>query len=142
MLEKAQGNDEYEFVGECKLLDFIILGACFIFDTKKREGDFHQQKLPPLTQLCALLKLASSCFSRSPALHKGDDVIFSLPATWPACRSHCLHADTSALAAWNDCAFGIELHSFSLPRLAFFTCVSTCVPSCSWVVWVAFLAEK
>lgn len=31
MLEKAQGNDEYEFVRESMLLDFIVFGDMFYF---------------------------------------------------------------------------------------------------------------
>lgn len=36
VLEKAQGNGEYEFVRESTLLDFAVFGACFISDTKEK----------------------------------------------------------------------------------------------------------
>lgn len=42
-----------------------------------------------------VLQLASGRFCSS-AVHKGDDVIFLLWATWPACR-HCLHTVPSPL---------------------------------------------
>lgn len=34
--QKAQGSREYEFVRESTLLDLIIFGAHFIFDTKEK----------------------------------------------------------------------------------------------------------
>lgn len=36
VLQKAQGNGDYEFVRESMLHDFIVFGACFIFDTKEK----------------------------------------------------------------------------------------------------------
>lgn len=64
---------------------------------RRNRNDFHLKKSATVCSIApAVLQLASSRFSCSSAVHKGDDVIFLLWATWPACR-HCLHTVSSAL---------------------------------------------
>lgn len=94
------------------------LGHVLFSSQRRNKADCHQQELQPrAAQPRVGLKPVGSCFSHSLPLHKGDDVILSAVATWPACR-HCLHRDTSALPAL--CQLGgtvrLELLSLAAPR--------------------------